>query len=102
MSDYSPNPNDYDKYGNTRYDPPEPGGRGPYVLLGILVAIGLVGGLLYFNGTPRDNADVARAPAERPPVTDTMRPGAPADTPTVPAPGAAPIDRTTPSPATPQ
>jgi hypothetical protein len=28
-------------------------GAGPYILLGVLVVIGLIGGLLYFNGEPR-------------------------------------------------
>lgn len=30
------------------------GGAGPYILLGLLVAIGLIGGMLYFNGEPRE------------------------------------------------
>ena len=81
MSDYNPGPGGYDKYGNTNYEPSDPGGRGPYVLLGILVAIGLIGGLLYFNGAPRnDRASQATAPMER-----TM-PAAP--TPATPAPAA--------------
>src|SRR5215510_8482607 len=55
MTDYNPGPGGpYDKYGNTNFEPGDPGGRGPYILLGILVAIGLIGGLLYFNGTPKD------------------------------------------------
>ena len=66
MSDYNPGPGGYDKYGNTQFEPPDPGGRGPYILLGILVAIGLIGGLLYFNGTPRtDRNSQAAAPTER-------------------------------------
>ena len=92
MSDYSPNPGGYDKYGNSRFDPPEPGGRGPYVLLAILVVIGLVGGLLYFGGAPKDG-EVARAPADRPATTT---PGAPGGAPG--GGGMAPADRTTPSP----
>ena len=61
MSDYNPNDplnrrynNAYDKYGNAQFEPAD-AGKGPYVLLGILVLIGLVGGLLYFNGTPKDS-----------------------------------------------
>ena len=65
MSDY--NPNSYDKYGNLggpNFEAPDPNGRGPYVLLAILVLIGLVGGLLYFNGTPKQGAnEQAQAPA---------------------------------------
>jgi hypothetical protein len=79
MSDFNPGPSGFDKYGNTNYEPSDPGGRGPYVLLGILVAIGLIGGLLYFNGNPRsDRSSQASAPMER-----TM-PAAPA--PATPAP----------------
>jgi len=85
MSDYNPGPGGpYDKYGNAPYEPVDSGGRGPYVLLGILVAIGLIGGLLYFNGTPKsDRANQASAPMER----------------TMPAPAPAPM--ATPAPATP-
>jgi hypothetical protein len=80
MSDYNPGPGGYDKYGNTRFEPGEPGGRGPYILLGILVAIGLIGGLLYFNGTPKDRSNQAQAPAaiERPMATPTPATPAPA------------------------
>ena len=76
-------PGAYDQYGNARFDPVDEGGRGPYILLGILVAIGVIGGLLYFNHAPTDrNAQQAQAPS----VTDT-RPA-----PTTPAaPGAAPL-----------
>jgi hypothetical protein len=53
----------YDQYGNARFEPMEPSGRGPYVLLGLLVAIGIIGGLVYFNHAPRDrNAQTAQAP----------------------------------------
>ena len=48
----NPGPGGYDKYGNTNFEPGDPGGRGPYILLGILVAIGLVGGLLTPLGDP--------------------------------------------------
>jgi len=84
MSDYNPGPGGpYDKYGNTNFEPGDPGGRGPYILLGILVAIGLIGGLLYFNGTPKDRSNQAQAPAaiERPmatPAPATPAPAAPA------------------------
>jgi hypothetical protein len=86
MSDYNPGPGGpYDKYGNSNFEPGDPGGRGPYILLGILVAIGLIGGLLYFNGTPKDRTNQAQAPAA---VERTM------PTPATPAP-------VTPSPTTP-
>ncbi len=88
MSDY--NPNNYDKYGNPQgpmFEPNDPNGKGPYVLLAILVLIGLVGGLLYFNGTPKGgNNEQASAPMS----TTTTRP--------LPGPGAAPA-APTPAPA---
>ena len=115
MSDYipkdplTPNPNDprnYDRYGNARFEPAmdDGAGKGPYILLGLLMAIGLIGGMLYFNGSPKTGADVAQAP--RPAIERTVptpapaTPGAPALTPTNPAP-AAPIERPAP-PATQQ
>jgi hypothetical protein len=82
MSDYNPGPGGYDKYGNTNFEPGDPGGRGPYILLGILVAIGLIGGLLYFNGTPHgDRTNQAQAPTERSmtaPAPATPAPATPA------------------------
>lgn len=98
MSDYMPKdpmgPNDprgYDRYGNTRFEPMDDTGKGPYILLGLLVAIGLIGGLLYFNGSPKNGDNVAQAPPARPGVERT-----------VPAPGAGPGAATTPStPSTP-
>jgi len=90
MSDFN-NPNNFDKYGNpipgpapgiapgTAYEPVESTGRAPYVLLGLLVLVGIVGGALYFNGNThgsRPGADVAAAP---PAASDTVRtPGSPA------------------------
>ena len=93
MSDYNPGPGGpYDKYGNDKYGNPnfEPTdtGRGPYVLLGILVAIGLIGGLLYFNGTPKDRSNVANAPPaiERPMTAPAPAPVTPAPVTPAPAP----------------
>ena len=87
MSDYNPGPGGpYDKYGNSNFEPGDPGGRGPYILLGILVAIGLIGGLLYFNGTPKDRTNQAQAPGMERPVT---APTIPAPARATPAPGAA-------------
>ena len=94
MSDYNPGPGgygSYDKYGNSNLPPGDPGGRGPYILLGILVAIGLIGGLLYFNGTPKDRSNQAQAPmgTERP-TTGATTPGTPS--PATPSPSATPSD----------
>jgi hypothetical protein len=104
MSDYN-NPNDFDKYGNPNpgsrpfvYEPAEGTGRAPYVLLGILVLLGIVGGALYFNGGHRTASDVASAP---PAMSDgpttapaPMPPSAPMTGPasTTPAPAGAPSD----------
>jgi hypothetical protein len=95
MSDYIPRdplgPNDprgYDRYGNTRFEPVDDTGKGPYILLGLLVAIGLIGGLLYFNGSPKNGENIAQAPA-RPAIERTMptpAPAMPATDPGKPAP----------------
>ena len=99
MSDYIPKdplgPNDprgYDRYGNTRFEPADDTGKGPYILLGLLVAIGLIGGLLYFNGSPKDGDQVAQAPANRPAIERTVpNPASPPATP-APATPAAPAN----------
>jgi hypothetical protein len=90
MTDFN-NPNNFDKYGNPipptarfEYEPVATTGRAPYVLLGLLVLIGIVGGAMYFNGGHRRAADVATAP---PAMTDTRpAPMAPMTTPATPAP----------------
>ena len=103
MSDYD-NPKSYDKYGNPipgplgaenrpyTYDPGASAGRAPYVLVGLLALIAIVGGAMYF--TPHHSAtapDVAQAPAA---ATDTR--------PLPPTPPAGPVN-TTPAPtATPR
>jgi hypothetical protein len=108
MSDYIPKdplgPNDprgYDRYGNTRFEPADDTGKGPYILLGLLVAIGLIGGLLYFNGSPKNGENIAQAPAnpsaiERTTPTPVPRPAIPPaanpTTPSTPASPAAPAD----------
>ncbi len=86
MSDFN-DPNRFDKYGNPlpggpgrAYDPDASTGRAPYVLLGILVVIGIVGGALYFNGTPNGAhraPDVASAPGISRPMNPTPMPAAP-------------------------
>ena len=99
MTDFN-NPNNFDKYGNPlpptarfEYEPVQSSGRGPYVLLGLLVLIGIVGGAMYFNAGHRKAADVATAP---PAMTDT-RP-APAAPMTAPA-GTTPAPMATPAPS---
>ena len=63
MSDYIPNPDpsrdprNYDAY----YEPS--GGKGLGLVVGILVAIALVAGLMFFTG-PRERTDQAQLPAQ--------------------------------------
>ena len=108
MSDYIPKdpmgPNNdrfgYDRYGNTQFEPADDAGKGPYILLGLLVAIGLIGGLLYFNGSPKNGENVAQAPANPPAMSRTVTPpAAPTAIPSTPATPSAPS--ATPAPATP-
>ena len=100
MSDYN-NPNSYDKYGNPipptaryAYEPVGTNTRAPYVLLGLLALVGIVGGAMYFNGGHRTASDVAVAP---PRVIDTRPAPAPMTDPTIttPAPTPAPAPSTT-------
>ena len=97
MTDFN-NPNNFDKYGNPlpptaryEYEPAAANGRAPYVLLGLLVLVGIVGGAMYFNGGHRTAGDVAVAP---PRVIDTRpAPMAPTMAPTTtPAPTGVPSD----------
>lgn len=100
MSDYN-NPNSYDKYGNPipgplgtdparpyAYEPAEGSGRAPYILVGLLALIAIIGGAMYFTPHRTGDANVAQAPAA---ATDTR----PAPT----TPPAAPMS-TTPAPTT--
>lgn len=81
MSDYIPNPPDprrdrvnYDAY----YEPS--GSRGLTLVVGILVAIALVAGLMFFAGSSGDRNDQAQLPVQDHPLT------APVDPSRVPAP----------------
>ena len=80
MSDYTPEPHGYDpfkgpnkgpdkdpnkgydQYGNAPYELAVDNGKGPYFLLGLLAMIGVIGGLMYFNGAPKDGGNTARVP----------------------------------------
>jgi hypothetical protein len=80
MSDYIPNPRDpsrdprnYDAY----YEPS--GSKGLTLVVGILVAIALVAGLMFFAGGSRDRNDQAQLPVQDHPLT------APADQSRLPA-----------------
>ena len=108
MSDYIPkdplNPNNgndrtgYDRYGNTQFEPANDAGKGPYILLGLLVAIGLIGGLLYFNGSPKGGDNVAQAPATPPSISRTVTPPAAPTAPSAtPTPSATPATPSMPS-----
>jgi len=83
MSDYIPNPpnperdpRNYDRY----YE--DNSGKGVTLVVGILVAIALAAGLMFFAGSPNDRTDQAQLPAQERTVTTPATP-APV-TPTVP------------------
>ena len=100
MSDYIPNPPDpsRDPRNNRNYDAYyEPsGGKGLTLVVGILVAIALVAGLMFFTG-PRERTDQAQLPAQErtmpapadqtqlPAQERTMTPPSPADQTRLPA-----------------
>src|SRR5215471_1189464 len=82
MSDYIPNPpnperdpRNYDRY----YE--DNSGRGLTLVIGILVAIALVAGLMFFAGNRGERTEQAQAPVER----TINPPGNPAAKPTTPA-----------------
>lgn len=91
------NPNNFDKYGNTArptardaYVPTATTARAPYILMGLLALVAIVGAAMYFNGGRRTASDVATVP---PSITDTRpAPTAPMTGPasTTPAPTATP------------
>ena len=87
MSDYIPNPPDpsRDPRNNRNYDAYyEPsGGKGLTLVVGILVAIALVAGLMFFTG-PRDRTDQAQLPAQERTMTAAGRPDPPAGDPAAP------------------
>jgi hypothetical protein len=100
MSDFNPNldprrdPRNYDAY----YEPS--GSKGLTLVVGILVAIALVAGLMFFAGSPRDRTDQAQLPVQDRPLT------APVDQTRVPAipprPAQPAAPATNPLPGTPQ
>jgi hypothetical protein len=102
MSDYDPR--HYDQYGNRspnnanmNYDAAD--GRGPYILLAILVVIGVLGGILYFNHAPRDNQQ-AQTPAASEQAKLPTPPALPGNGSATPAnPGGATAPSTTPAPS---
>jgi len=102
MSDYIPNPPDprrdgkYDAY----YEPS--GGKGLTLVVGILVAIALVAGLMFFAGGSRDRNDQAQLP-DRPVTAPAPAPADQTRIPAIPPRPAQPAAPTaTPAPATPQ
>jgi len=55
-------PGAYDQYGNATPEPAERARRAPYILFGILVAVGVIGGLLYFTHNPATREQQAQVP----------------------------------------
>jgi hypothetical protein len=92
MSDYIPNPpperdpRNYDPY----YEPA--GGKGLTLVVGILVAIALVAGLMFFSGRHRENTELAQQPDRTLSLptdqsrTQAIPPATPAPAPANPAP----------------
>lgn len=85
MSDYIPNPpnperdpRNYDRY----YQ--ESSGKGVTLVVGILVAIALAAGLMFFAGSPNDRTEQAQLPAQERTMTAPVNP-APATPPARPA-----------------
>src|ERR1044072_8649185 len=83
MSDYIPNPpnperdpRNYDRY----YE--DNSGKGVTLVVGILVAIALAAGLMFFAGSPNERTDQAQLPAQERTMT---QPAAPATPPIRPA-----------------
>ena len=94
MSDYIPNPpnpdrdrRNYDQF--DRYYEPS-GGRGLTLVVGILVAIALVAGLMFFAGAPRDRNEQAQLPTDRTMNAPMEQPRTPALPPAAPAKPATP------------
>ncbi|MFO1160033.1 MAG: hypothetical protein U1E60_14420 [Reyranellaceae bacterium] len=88
MSDYIPNPPDperdpraYERYYNNAGD----GGRGLGLVVGILVAIALVAGLLFFAAPRGERTDVAQQPGVERSTSAPEQPRSPALPPARPA-----------------
>ena len=90
MSDYIPNPpnperdpRNYDRY----YE--DNSGKGVTLVVGILVAIALAAGLMFFAGSPSERTDQAQLPAQErtmnPPANPPAKPAIPATPPAAPA-----------------
>ena len=97
MTDYDPRPptgSDPGPGGRNNPDYIDPGaGKGLYLMVGVLVAIVLAAGLLFFTAAPGDRTDQAREPDRtlnvptNEPRTPAIPPRAdPAPNPTTPAP----------------
>ena len=92
MSDYNPyrpperDPRNYDQY----YEPA--GGKGLTLVVGVLVALALVAGLMFFSGRHREETDIAQQPAQQQdrtlglPSDQSRTPALPPATPAPPAP----------------
>jgi hypothetical protein len=86
MSDYIPNPpnperdpRNYDRY----YE--DNSGKGVTLVVGILVAIALAAGLMFFAGSPNERTDQAQLPAQERTMTQPATPATPATPPAAPA-----------------
>ena len=86
MSDYIPNPpnperdpRNYDRY----YE--DNSGKGVTLVVGILVAIALAAGLMFFAGSPSERTEQAQLPAQERTMNPPATPATPATPPAAPA-----------------
>ena len=89
MSDYIPNPPnpERDPRNYDRYYEEADAGKGVTLVVGILVAIAMAAGLMFFAGTPAERTDQAQVPAQE---KTTLPPADRGVTPVMPAPPATP------------
>lgn len=86
MSDYIPNPPnpERDPRNHERFYE-ESSGKGLTLVVGILVAIALAAGLMFFAGSPGDRTEQAQLPAAEREVNAPVTPATPAIPPARPA-----------------
>jgi len=91
MSDYIPNPPNPNRDPHYYENYEQSGGKGLTLVVGILVAIALAAGVMFFTGGSRDRNDMAQQPAQMDRTLNT-----PADQPRTPAIPARPVEPATP------
>ena len=88
MSDYIPNPPNPERDPRSDRHYEDNSGKGVTLVVGILVAIALAAGLMFFAGSPSERTDQAQLPAQERTMNPPATPGPatpPAATPVRPA-----------------